>query len=98
MIDLIRYDRLRAVILRQGIVTMPRIRPESDFRKDLGYETGDLRELAGLIYAELGLNLTADQLNELTTIRSTVSLLNQLQLVPDLAQRLPYQEQKAHSR
>ncbi|MFD2572652.1 phosphopantetheine-binding protein [Spirosoma soli] len=81
MISLIQYDRLRTVILRQGIVTMPHIHPEANLRKDLGYKAGDLRELARLIEDEFHLKLTAEQIKEISTIRSIVGLLNQVQLV-----------------
>ncbi|GAB3992379.1 hypothetical protein GCM10028807_25340 [Spirosoma daeguense] len=60
-----------------GIVTKEHIHPESDLRGNLGYKTGDIRELIGLIARDFSIELSADHLTEFTTIDQTLKILNQ---------------------
>ncbi len=78
MIKTFNYEDIRKLVLWQGISPKANIWPTAHFCKTMHYSMGDLHELARLIREQHGIRLTVSQINDLTTIKDTVEMLNQL--------------------
>ena len=74
----ITFNQLKSLVLQQGIASEAFVWPYADFRQHLHYRPGDMRELARLIDRQFQIKLTEQQVEEITTLRKTVGLLNRI--------------------
>ena len=78
------YQRLKELILAQGIVTASAIHPNANLSHDLSYNLRDVAELTRMAEQHFGVQITLEEYSTFETVRDIVHFLNNRQIERDL--------------
>ena len=69
------FERIVEIITEQLNVEADAVKMETDFKADLGADSLDLFELVNTLEGEYGVEIDADELENLTTVKAVMDYL-----------------------
>ncbi|MFR8170384.1 MAG: acyl carrier protein [Marvinbryantia sp.] len=70
-------EKLISIVAEQLNVEEEEVRPETDFRKDLGADSLDLFELVSALEEEYDVEIPSEELEKLNTVQAVVDYLEE---------------------
>lgn len=70
-------EKLISIVAEQLNVEEEEVRPETDFRKDLGADSLDLFELVSALEEEYDVEIPSEELEKLNTVQAVVNYLEE---------------------
>lgn len=70
-------EKLVSIVAEQLNVEEEEVRPETDFRKDLGADSLDLFELVSALEEEYDVEIPSEELEKLNTVQAVVDYLEE---------------------
>ena len=70
-------EKLISIVAEQINVEEEEVRPETDFRKDLGADSLDLFELVSALEEEYDVEIPSEELEKLNTVQAVVDYLEE---------------------
>lgn len=70
-------EKLISIVAEQLNVEEEEVRPETDFRKDLGADSLDLFELVSALEKEYDVEIPSEELEKLNTVQAVVDYLEE---------------------